>query len=260
MLTEGAFKASLSQAIAKNYVVAVENICAEGSAAGYSIDIPLTRAGEKDYFRTALHDAVSMAKPEIAEVLLRLGACVDAVDAIGRTPLHTAVSWIESQKERMAVIEMLLAHGASGHAADRDGESILHRAMISHGQLVAKGSLGKMRVGLATDDEMLRLSRLLIAAGAQPDFVPADAKSRYRTAFQQAVKIGLVDQVRLFVEEYGVDWSQKTLSKKPMHAIAESDEMRALILSYKAGEKILGALDGDNVPAPSTSRSPLMAL
>jgi len=60
---------------------------------------------------------------KVAEVLLTAGANVEARDAIGRTPLHSAVdAW------KVNVVELLLDHGANTEAKDEKGQTPLHLA------------------------------------------------------------------------------------------------------------------------------------
>ena len=66
---------------------------------------------------TALHVAQSK---NVAELLLRNGANINAKTPIGVTPLHNAAS-----KGRLAVAETLLAHGADVHAKTENGHTPL---------------------------------------------------------------------------------------------------------------------------------------
>ena len=92
---------------------------------------------------TPLHSLAAAARPsccENAEVLIRHGADVNAVDTAGLTVLHHAV---RSGHVRLA--SRLIAAGASVRAVDHDGNTALHFAAANHSS---------------------RLIRLLIEAGA----------------------------------------------------------------------------------------------
>jgi ankyrin repeat protein len=72
---------------------------------------------------TPLHDAVFNGRKEDAEQLLQGGACIDAVDQAGHTPLHVATRHTE-------MVDLLIRAGANVHVEDWDGETPLHTAVI----------------------------------------------------------------------------------------------------------------------------------
>jgi ankyrin repeat protein len=259
MMDEMDFKFSLREAVFKNYVTTIRKLIRQGRAAGYSIDVSV--AGFEGRYRTALHEAAALGEPKTCAVLLEFGASVTVQDYYGREPLGEVLNSMASHRDRLPIVEMLLERGASGHCVERNGLTPLHHAITAHAKLANKVSSGTMRNGLATNDDMLHVTRLLMKSGANPDFVPEAAESRYLTPFQLAVEQGLVSQVRLFVEEFGVDWTQKTLSKKTMRLIAGSDEIRELLLSYKAGAKVVSALAGaSDAPVQTVASDRSMAL
>ena len=69
-----------------------------------------------------LHFAAGSGSVDSVEALLSLGADVNAVDNMGKTPLHRAV---KAYYNRVATIECLLRHGASVNARDKDGKTPL---------------------------------------------------------------------------------------------------------------------------------------
>ena len=120
-----------------------------------------------------LHWAARNGQVEIARMLIAGGADVDAVDALGRTPLHVGV-------EHPAIVELLLAGGASVDALDEFDNTPLHRAvrwersvalLIEYGADVsARNAFRKspldlcMRSGASAWN--LSIMRMLIEAGA----------------------------------------------------------------------------------------------
>lgn len=110
---------------------------------------------------TALHRVADLRRaPEdaaaMAERLLAAGAGVDAPNRDAVTPLHQAV-----RARNLAVVRVLLAHGADANARDRShGSTPLRRAVCGTG---ASGTAG---TGAAV---MAELTRLLLAHGADPD-------------------------------------------------------------------------------------------
>lgn len=68
--------------------------------------------------RTALHRAASSGRVDLVNELLRLGASVFRTDAEGRTPLHLA-----TLARSTAVVDLLLAAGAPRSARDHEGRT-----------------------------------------------------------------------------------------------------------------------------------------
>ena len=75
--------------------------------------------------RTALHEAVVKPDAQVAEILIRAGASVNAKDRQGRTPLHAAAA-----SGRLNAVRLLIAAGANVNAQDRDGWTPLHCAAV----------------------------------------------------------------------------------------------------------------------------------
>jgi ankyrin repeat protein len=67
---------------------------------------------------TALTDAAFWGRLEIAELLLKHGAKVNAADEKGVTALHEA-----ARLGQLRVAELLLKHGANVHAKDHEGKA-----------------------------------------------------------------------------------------------------------------------------------------
>jgi ankyrin repeat protein len=92
---------------------------------------------------TPLHTAIIFRKRESVELLLDLGANIEAV-ASGMTPLLWAICYAESED----LTGLLLDRGASAHAVDEDGSTALNYA-AARGLLVLMGRLIDM--GLSVD-------------------------------------------------------------------------------------------------------------
>ncbi|KFY46443.1 hypothetical protein V495_02472 [Pseudogymnoascus sp. VKM F-4514 (FW-929)] len=75
---------------------------------------------------TALHFAAADGNAEIATMLLRHGANIEAVDSAGQTALHLA-----SSKGEVEIIHVLLQHNSKLEATDNAGASSLHKAAAS---------------------------------------------------------------------------------------------------------------------------------
>lgn len=75
---------------------------------------------------TILHHAADKNNVKWAELLLRLGADVDAHNTFGETPLHLAVPY-----RKVKAARMLVEHGASVNRLQKRGETPLHIAVRS---------------------------------------------------------------------------------------------------------------------------------
>ena len=75
---------------------------------------------------TLLHTAAMYGEVAVAQLLLRHGAVVNAVDAHLCTPLHWAAQWNSGQNE--AMIELLLSAGAAPELKDTVGETAIDKA------------------------------------------------------------------------------------------------------------------------------------
>ncbi|PAA49732.1 hypothetical protein BOX15_Mlig000214g4 [Macrostomum lignano] len=72
---------------------------------------------------TCLHSAVQNECIDVAEVLLKKGAFVNACNTGHETPLHLA-----ARTGSTAMVELLIRHGASLNALDTDRQTALHKA------------------------------------------------------------------------------------------------------------------------------------
>lgn len=87
---------------------------------------------------TALHEAADRGHAELVEFLLNQGAELEPIDAYDATPLHVAANGaFASEAQYVAVIKVLLAHGAKVNARMRGNQTALHRAATwGHPQIV----------------------------------------------------------------------------------------------------------------------------
>ena len=96
-------------------------------AAGAKVDAPnsseLVLNNTTPRNQTALHDAV-YRNPDAVEVLLRHGANPNARDALGLTPLHSAL-WNSDPSTSRKVFELLLAYKTDPNVRNRDGQTPL---------------------------------------------------------------------------------------------------------------------------------------
>ena len=126
------------------------------------------------YQRTPLHSAAIAGDSEIVHVLLDCKLYINAKNADGWTPLHSAL--LNRPPNYFEVLQLLLDHGADPNARKSDGSTPLHFAS-SHGTV---------------ED-----SRLLLKYGADVEAVNKGGK----TAFQVASKEGN-DEITKFLSAH----------------------------------------------------------
>jgi ankyrin repeat protein len=264
-MTEKEFQQCLKSSVQLGSLDDLRKFIAAGAAAGHSVNMLLPAPKPRLRNSSALHYAATLAELGALEVLIECGGDVNSRDSGGWTPLHCALGYSESSDRRNQVVEALLRHGAQPNAVTLKNETPLHLLMAIHSdrdwknamgnKAGAVGSLQAMRDAVAGD--LLPLTRMLIAAGADPDFVPEGVRNSYRTPFQLAIMNAIVSQVRLMVEEFGVSVLQRTLSKKSMLSLAGSSKTQALLHSCMTTETVAKSTSGGgDQPVTSTmSRS-----
>ena len=75
--------------------------------------------------QTALHLAATDGHANVLDDLLGAGATVEVRDALGRSPL-----WLAARELYEVCADLLLRHDANPNAADRQGRSALHAALL----------------------------------------------------------------------------------------------------------------------------------
>lgn len=236
---------------------------AEGVAAllrrrGASIDVfSLAALGDNEALRAMLREEPALAAARgpngtrplhwvggraTAEILVKAGADVGAMDVGGRTPLHSA-----ARIGRGVVLEWLAAEGADVDAADADGETPLHVCAGRFGEVDIEGAEALINAGAHLDVQdaagetplheavrvgNLAICRYLLDEGA--DVAVADRRGR--TPLHVASDFGRVKCARTLLT-YGapVDAHDGT-GKTPLHraGLVGAAEVAALLIEHDA--------------------------
>jgi ankyrin repeat protein len=152
--------------------------------------------------QTPLHVAASEGRGEIAGLLIRAGAEVNATDDIRETPLHKA-----ARANRPEVAKRLAWAGANVEAREGAGNTPLH---------------------VAAAEDNTEVARVLLAAGSDPNGNNGD----WHTPLHLAVQRGHMASVRLLIRVTPLDMHGDTLL-----SIAERrghDEIEQLLSEHGA--------------------------
>ena len=153
---------------------------------------------------TGLHLAAEWGYREIAELLLKKGAKVDAIDSLRRTPLFWA-----AENRHEVIARLLLDAGADPNWHDPNGYSVLSNAVEGKEEGLVKYLLADGGAKVAPDDvralraaidtQNAEIVRLLLAAGANPCAKP----EKDIGPFYAAAVHGTLEILKLLAEHIG---------------------------------------------------------
>jgi len=181
--------------------------------------------------QTPLLEAVTRDEVEIARLLVRAGADVNASTAEGRTPIVVAQS--------PEMIEVLLAAGAAVGGQDTDGETALHHAASATNQAsgvyfstsLRPEDVERRRPAFAKQTESLRQ---LLAAGADVSLRNRDGA----TPLHAAARAGNVPAVELLLQHKADVTATDAKGATPLHYAAEGGSVEAAGLLLRAGADV----------------------
>jgi hypothetical protein len=211
-LTEGA-NPNVKYAPARQYTIFTHAIAKRFTAGvllmlehGASVEAKRERG-----FISPLFTAAYANNAEICEALLSRGARVDARNFSRSTALLTA-----ARSACIDVGNLLVKGGADLSIYDRRHRTALHKA-------VASKNAGA-----------LEFVKLLLGAGAEPNFVPPTPAPDYRTPFQWALTHATPDVVAYLVENYIDLVDQPTLAGQDLLDIASGANAKFLLAARAA--------------------------
>jgi ankyrin repeat protein len=211
-----------------------------------------------------LHYAVDKAGYDITELLLDLGANVNAVDIDKRTPLHGAIDNFPGKVS--FPIERLIAKGANVNAVDKNGVSLLHYVARTVGPNAHKHYSDLVNSVLITERASSALP-ILIKRGANfsvkneegqtiLDIVPEKYLEKLRrvidalhlTPLHIAAQAGELSKIRELLKVGANTAATDRLGRTPLHiAAAEGhlDIVKALVNDAKNKCKVKRSKDRD---------------
>lgn len=180
---------------------------------------------------------------KIAEMLVKSGADINAVDNEGMTPLINLAS-----SDDASVVRFLLAHGAKVNARSKDGSSALIEAAMSESTAVTRllldhganvNSCDQRKVtalDYAASGGPLPIVKMLLAHGAKVDPVDADGDTPLTSCLQPDYA-NRPDIVKVLIE-HGADVNHLNKANQTPLSLAKKQKYKAVIkLLMAAGAK-----------------------
>jgi len=184
---------ALVRAADRGDLATVQLLLTQGSAGFQTLMVQRPRLGPLGDGCTALHLAASHGFREICDCLLGVGADANAMDRLGRMPLHGAV-----EADHLEVVNVLLSFGAAPSGQDQEGLSPLHLAAMRGRDAIAELLLryqadvhlgcrsGRMPTHAAAAKGHDTLCRLLLRQRAEPNVADATGETPFSLAFREA--------------------------------------------------------------------------
>jgi ankyrin repeat protein len=186
------------------------------------------RVGQMNDGTSPLHSASAGGHAEVATVLLKAGAEVNANDNGGRTPLHAAATG-----GRADVVTVLLKAGAEVNARAGDGTTPLHYATTAEvasallrmsAEVNAKDKSGRTPLHLAAGLGHAEVGTVLLKAGAA---VEAKTSAGW-TPLHLAAEKGQAEVVAVLLKAGANPRATDGAGKTP-HALAKDEKCRELL-------------------------------
>lgn len=223
---------------------------------------------DSSYGQSPLHGSARFCHKEVAHLLLKHGADVDAKENDGCTPfLNSIISYKKDDPESIErqrnaeMIDLLLNAGADINAVDEDGDSAIHRLsaeldLLKMHQIMADYERGEKRLNSEYDtgretelaplrQDVLNMVKDLINRGANVNL----GNARGVIPLHNAAMCGWTDMATLLIQ-----------NNADVNAIGE-DELRPIDFSTTSGYRDMTALllEAGSQPAITKERSSVPA-
>jgi cytohesin len=180
---------------------------------------------------TPLHSAAHWWRPQIALMLIGKGADVNAKDNNSATPLHEAAGSASSNASFL--VELLLVAGADTGAQNKNGETPLHKA-AERGLKARVQLLGPAGPGVKNKNGETPLTKAVLGSRLDTDIVDFMLARGAKTDIFAAALLGRTETVRaLLKEKPELAKSRSRRGTTPLHIAAEhshKDIVEMLIL------------------------------
>ncbi len=187
---------------------------------------------------TVLHTAIETKRADLVNCFLEYGSDPNKADSNGDTPL-----WLALLKENKSMVQALVSAGAQVNAVDGLGRSYLHKAVsLGNAEMVQMfldlqvdftlrtTDYEKTALDLALQRRNKEIAQLLIAAGADID---AFDKDNYWSSLSSAAYLGYGELVQLCLE-LGANLKSKNKYGETALMQAKSREVVELLISAGA--------------------------
>jgi ankyrin repeat protein len=225
------------------------------------------------HYLSALHLAAGEGMDAIAALLVNAGAVVSARAAHNLTPLHLALERMAFDSKCTTISKLLIAHGADTNAiaaqlyptsrvpvSARAREPRLWQRDLSRSSCIAPLHIAihsSMVIGAHDRQaEWADIVHMLLAHGADPDFVPPGPPPTYLTPFQLAVKVGAVATIEIFLKSGKVDLNKRTVTGRTLRQVAgKRHDIMQMLLSTKTADVVQeGIGEPDSIAAKPVGR------
>lgn len=182
---------------------------------------------------TPLHEAVRYGRTSIAEKMLKKGANIESLDAMGNSPVLVLIPQ-EAQKD---IYSLLISYNANLNQKDTFGDTVLHKATLSNSdteildillkanaQINERNKQGITPLALAIDNE--NTSHIEFYAKNGADIYAADNNGL--TPIGRAMKTSSIDVLKTLISKSNVN-TKDSLGNTPLHLAVEHNAPNSFI-------------------------------
>jgi ankyrin repeat protein len=175
--------------------------------------------------------AATAGNAQVCRALTARGANVNTRSDDGRTALHAAAAGLH-----LEVCRDLIVLGADLLTVDAYGRAALHLLTLN-----------------TPRPRVFDMMRLLIEAGASPDYVPASTVeyAEYLTPFQYAVRQRRKESVAFFLFECNVGPSQRTIDGRTMPELTTNEGLKEMLRSAVTRRTVSNCVEREGIDAQS---------